>query len=235
MNWAYIAGYFDGEGHVRCRAAPSRPSRKTVLLSWANTHLGSLEAMRAFMRCGRISVKPMTRGMRKPGGTLTVSRVEDLIRVGKAMLPHLLVKQEAMAEMLEYAIANVRPLANWKVLTNAGVEEIARLYHVEGLTQKEIAKRYGVTDGAVSTFMVRQEIKGRRTGPKEGAYGILAKHGKVKILEMFEGGMTYGEIAEFLGVRHGTVAQWFWSHGIKLTKRIRKARANRATLTDGNA
>lgn len=152
------------------------------------------------------------------------------------MLPYLIVKRDKMKDMIAWAENNIRPIPNWGALSKAGVKEIERLYREEKLTQRQIAEKFHVTHGAVSSFFLRKGIKGRRSGPQEGAYGILAKHGKKKLFSMYESGMTMNEIAEELQVRVGTVRMYFWKKHSKLTKKIRRAREKRRNeLTAGNA
>lgn len=233
MDWGYVAGYFDGEGSVRFKAAPSRPDYILVGLEWANTHLGSLEAMRDFMGCGRI--QESAQGRNKPVYHLQIQRVEDVLRVGEQMLPHLIIKGDKLAEMMAWARENRKALPEtWGVLAAAGVEEITRLYHEEGLTQKEIAAKFGVGAGAVATFFLRNGIRGRRRGPKEGAYGVLAQFGHERLQQMYEDGMTMAEIAEQLGVRAHTVYMHFYVRGVRVDSPSREIRRKRAARK-GNA
>jgi hypothetical protein len=227
MDWSYVAGYFDGEGHVHFKAAPSRPNYKLVSLSWANTHLGSLEAIRDFMGCGIVQNGAKKAGYR-PGYFLMVARVEDILRVGECLVPHLIVKREALIEMLAWAREHRQPqTANWGLLAKLGVEEVTRLYHEEGLTQKQIAMRVGVGSGAVANFFLTHGINGRRRGPAEGAYGILTAYGYDNLRALYEQGMTLPEIAKEVGVKAHTVYMHFYVRGIRLTKPIRRARAVR--------
>jgi len=228
MDWSYIAGYFDGEGHVHFKAAPSRPDYILIYLSWSNNHRGSLEAMQEFMGCGFITNGKRKNPAHMPGHALVVAAVEDILRVGEALMPHLLIKQEALQKMMTWARDHrtARP-DTWGLLTTIGVEEITRLNHDEGLTQREIAEKLGVSSSGVSTFFLRNGINGRRRGPAEGAYGILTEFGYDKLQAMYEQGMTIAEIAKEVGVQYGTVYMHFFSRGIRLTKRIRRARDQR--------
>jgi len=229
MDWSYIAGYFDGEGNVRFKAAPSRPEYKLIGLTWSNTHLGSLEAMQAFMECGTIGHRRVEQQY-KQGHQLKVERVEDILRVGESMIPFLIVKHDEVVAMLAWAKNHRQPQSErWGILTRIGAEEIARLYHEEGLTQSQIGAKYGVSGGSVSSFFLRNNIKGRRRGPKTGAYGILAQYGTEKIVAMFTGGMTIDEIAQEVGVQPHTIYMHLYHKGIRLsiTKAIRRARLER--------
>ena len=226
MDWGYVAGFFDGEGSVRLKAAPSRPNYALTGLSWANNNLESLEAIQAFIEAGHIQIRKKRGMMTKEAYQLNISKVEELIRVGEMMLPHLIIKRERMQKMLDFVRENRKPQSSaWGVLVAIGVDEIKRLYFDEGMTQSQIADKIGCSRGAVSSYFIVNEITGRRTGPADGAYGILVSHGKEKLFAMYESGMTYKQIAEQLGVRYGTVSNYFWREGkVKLTRKIRKAR-----------
>jgi DNA-binding XRE family transcriptional regulator len=227
MDWSYIAGYFDGEGHVHFKAAPSRPDYILISLSWANTHKRSLEAIKEFIGCGILNPATKKEGY-KLGYCLAITRVADILRVGEAMLPYLLIKQQELQEMMEWAkVHRTAQKETWGILGRVGAEEITRLYHVEGLTQRQIAEKIGVSDGAVASFFLRHGINGRRRGPAEGAYGILAEYGYEKLHAQFENGMTIAEIAKEAGAHYRTVYMHFFTRGIRLTKRIRRARAVR--------
>src|ERR1051326_5682740 len=144
MDWSYVAGYFDGEGYVRFKAAPSRPNYKLIGLIWSNTHLGSLEAMHAFIGCGYIVHRKVEQQYRQ-GHQLKVERVEDIIHVAESMLPYLIVKRDEIMAMLTWAKDNRNPQPEtWGTLTKIGATEIARLYHDEGLTQSQIGAKFGV-------------------------------------------------------------------------------------------
>jgi len=167
MDWSYVAGYFDGEGNVRFRAAPSRPDYILTSISWSNTHLESLDAIRDFIRCGRIQHKKLKYGYVHQGHQLIVSRVADILRIGEQMLPHLVIKRQQLQEMMDYVRAHRKPISkNWGVLAAVGTAEIERLYREEGMTQEEISAKFGCHRGAVGTFMCRNGINGRRPGPR---------------------------------------------------------------------
>ena len=226
MHWAYVAGYFDGEGHVQFRAAPSRPDYRLIGLTWSNTHLRSLELIQECIGCGIITHRKRY-GDYKQGHVLHIERVLEIIRVSEAMLPYLIVKFYEVTAMLAWAKEHRHPQTEkWGMLGKIGVQEISRLYHEEGLTQAAIGEKFGLSGGAVSTFFLRNGIKGRRRGPKQGAYGILAQHGTEKIKAMYESGMTLDEISAELGVQYNTVYMHLYNRGIRLraTQPIRRAR-----------
>jgi hypothetical protein len=167
MDWSYVAGYFDGEGSVRFKAPPSRPDYVLIGLSWANTHLPSLEAIRDFIGCGIIQHRKLKAGYVHQGHQLNVQRLVDILRVGEEMLPRLIVKRDQVEAMLQYARVERKPISErWGVLSRLGVAEIERMYRDTGMTQENIAQHLGMHRGAVATFMSRNGIEGRRPGPR---------------------------------------------------------------------
>lgn len=166
MDWPYIAGYFDGEGSVRFKAAPSRPRYITTGLIWTNTHLASLVAMRSFMQAGVITTGRRVRPGVKEIYDLKIFRADEIVRVGEALLPHLLVKRDALAAMLQFVRENRKAISkHWGCLSRAGVTAISRMYHDDGKTQVAIATMFGCSRSAVATFMRRNGIPARRPGP----------------------------------------------------------------------
>lgn len=167
MDWSYVAGYFDGEGTARCKAAPSRPEYVLTALTWANTHFETLQSIQQFIGCGRLQTRKLRDGQKKVQYELIVSRMLDILRVGEQMLPHLIEKRQKVEEIMDFVRENRKPIPEtWGLLANIGVEEIKRLYWKEGLLQKEIAERLGCNKGAVATFMCRNGIHGRSRGPR---------------------------------------------------------------------
>lgn len=171
MDWSYVAGYFDGEGNVRFKAAPSRPDYVLIGLMWSNTHLASLEAIRQFIGCGIIRHrKPKARldgTAYVPGHQLNVERVADIVRVSEQMLPHLMIKRAKVEEMLHWARTHrTSAPITWGRVSEVGEQEIRRLYWDEGLTHQQIANRLGVTRNAVGVYMARHRIGSRSTGPR---------------------------------------------------------------------
>ena len=89
------------------------------------------------------------------------------------------------------------------------VKTMERLYR-EGLTQAQIANQFGVCHQNVSQLLRRwcdvrdigranRVAKRQKTCPRQ-------KTGLDKTLEMHQAGMTYQEIADFIGVTRGAVA-----------------------------
>lgn len=154
MNWSYIAGYFDGEGHVRGLSRNSRYG-----LAWSNTHLESLEAMHTFMQAGHISA--VARPERITYYNLIVSRQRDLTRILPCLIRHSIIKREKLIELKEAIVGRRESTAWLGLLTAIGPEEIRRLYWDEGRTLEEIGKQVGVAGSTISYYMTKHDIPRR--------------------------------------------------------------------------
>lgn len=167
MDWGYVAGYFDGEGTVEFYDSKSKGAKcKKCGLAWFNTHQPSLLAIRRFIGAGQVRSLGVRgtgkNGPHKESFILLVSRRQDTLRIGKAMLDHCIIKRPALVTMLEHLETKVSDAApGWGSLALAGVDEVSRLYHDLGLSQTKIAERFGITQSAVKLYMQRHGIPAR--------------------------------------------------------------------------
>lgn len=153
MNWAYIAGYFDGEGNVlRQRVAGKR--KYAPALTWYNTHKESLEAMQTFMGCGRLRARKRSSTKHKVCYVLQITKAADLRRIIPLLLSHSIIKRELLLGVLEDTESMRQQSNSWGVLAAAGEDEIKRLYD-DGLSTIDIARHFSCSDSAVRLFMRR--------------------------------------------------------------------------------
>lgn len=109
-------------------------------------------------------------------------------------------------------------------------ETLSKLYHEEGLTQREIAEKYGVTRVTISDWMNRHDIKTVQDGPWED---------KSKFEELFKDrGMTLSQMAEEWDCGRSTIHRWKKRHGIDRIKAneyrvVRKRPARYSTTKEG--
>ena len=155
MDWSYIAGYFDGEGHVGLHKQTGRRGKVTTL-SWYNSHLGSLKAMRDFMETGYIGLsrgggKGSFEGSKKIVYVLRISRKIQLIRIIDAMLPHLIIKHDAALALREHLVEHVneKRAANFGVLLAVPKTDYERWYLVERQSLAMIATHLHATPAGV--------------------------------------------------------------------------------------
>jgi hypothetical protein len=175
MNWSYIAGYFDGEGHVGLHPARGRNGKRTTTkittLCWYNSHRESLEAMREFMGVGFIGPgngesTGKFPGSKKPVYTLRISRKLALIRVIDAMLPDLLVKHDACLALRQHLIdhVNEKRAENFGKLLAIPVEDYRRWYYDEGQSMGDIARSLGATPSGVGRIFRVHNLEARPAG-----------------------------------------------------------------------
>lgn len=161
MDWSYVAGYFDGEGH----AGVYRDGHWGM--SFANTHLASLEAIRDFLGCGTVQAR--SRANRTALGTkpmyhLVIRRVEDVRRVGRELLERCIVKRPALERLLAFVEDKPSRHANHGRLAAMDRAELRRLYWDEGLSSAEIGELLGFTHSSVEALFRRNGIPRRTRG-----------------------------------------------------------------------
>lgn len=101
MNWAYIAGFFDGEGHLRVK----RGGRVWQL---TQVHRGSLEQIAAFL--GRHGIPShiydigtgKSRKHWQPISTLFVMNTPDVVKILQAIRPWVIVKKQEIEDVLRF-------------------------------------------------------------------------------------------------------------------------------------
>jgi len=167
MNWAYIAGYFDGEGTVN--HYQSTQGHWTRGLHWYNNHVESLNLMQMFMGVGRVSTRP--RGFNSLGKetqyALAVTDKLGMVHVLDHILPHLIIKRER-AQALRDHLDAVRATPQFGVVERLPEGELERLYVTERLSVGSIAKQLGVTYSAVSAALARRGIEKRSRASRAG-------------------------------------------------------------------
>lgn len=172
MNWGYVSGYFDGEGSVVLHQG-KRPQKACGLI-WHNTHLPSLEAMRDFIRCGKIYKRAIRPERHKPGYTLEVRSKSNMIKVGSKMLPYLIIKRDQCENLIQYVRANVGTRApGFGKVAALSDEQLRLLYWVEQKSFSAIAKEIGVSMSAIAQAF---RLRGIKTRPFNG--GFMKGHKK---------------------------------------------------------
>jgi hypothetical protein len=160
MHWAYVAGYFDGEGNAS--HYDIKRGGKTCGLSWHNTHKKSLEDIQQFMGVGRFFAKEPKGISTKTVFILKVSRRCDLIRVCDEMLPHLIVKKEVVQRIRDYAATNMKDESpNFGKVTQHSTDDFNRWYWQEGKSIIDIAKMLNVSVSSISQLFTRRGLKTR--------------------------------------------------------------------------
>ncbi len=169
MDWSYVAGYFDGEGHVNFHL--NARGRQTCGLSWYNGHLASLETMRDFMQAGNIHTpkKGGFSGSSKVVHALQINRRADLLRVLDELIPRLIVKREQAERLREYLLTSVRDESpNFGIVAAVSTEQLIQWYHGDGKSFADIARLLGSVHATAVAQAFR--VRGIESRPAGGSH-----------------------------------------------------------------
>jgi len=97
ITWAYVAGFFDGEGSLHIDRHKS-----TVQIRIDNTFRRAVQEIRSFVGCGTISNRGRAKPHYKDRFRLTISNHVDVLRILQGMRPYLIVKRRAAEVMIGY-------------------------------------------------------------------------------------------------------------------------------------
>jgi len=99
-------------------------------------------------------------------------------------------------------------------------KELERMYHGEGLTQKAIAEKVGVTATTIKRWMREAHIQPRKTREEQQAERRKRENGKrrpnaAELRHMYhEEQLTQRQIAKRVGYSYSMVKRWFDDYGI---------------------
>ena len=195
MNWAYIAGFFDGEGYVSFKTARYLKTTRWygVIIGFSNTNRQVLEEIQKFLRVtnhistGKIGNYP---GSKKPCYTLLIQDHKAVLRIAKKLVKKCIIKKSALQRVIGF-------IENKKWLKRCpDVEVLKELYFNQKMTCSEIAEKHGVCLHTICRAFKKHNIKRPR-------YRKLRDVEAVKRLRL--SGVSVKEIAKKYGVHLTTV------------------------------
>jgi len=95
------------------------------------------------------------------------------------------------------------------------IGEVRRLYWDEGLSQREIARRIGMSESAVRNAMRRHGVPSR-TKAAQTYVGILDERRDEVLRLRYGEWLTHAEIGERIGVPMASVQEWFTNRGLDM-------------------
>jgi len=103
MNWAYITGFFDGEGSIVFYRKKTGSNLIYPIMCFTNANRKVLEEIHQFVKCGGISVDHYADEFRNHKQTfrLQIAKFSKLRELASQMLPHSIVKQEKLTQLLQ--------------------------------------------------------------------------------------------------------------------------------------
>lgn len=161
MTWEYIAGFFDGEGCVRLYQGKQGQARPYVQMSQAVPREGVLLEIQKFLKSHGIETYFRRDKSTNPGWndccSLKISTREGCAEFLRNVLPHMHAKKDEAEEVLSNLDKNPsrRGGLNRLLVKKRDVKEMIRLWTEEGMTQTEIAERFGLHQVAVSRLIRR--------------------------------------------------------------------------------
>lgn len=99
MNWDYLAGFFDGEGHVRWDYSTNRTS---VKVTWQITQkdMEVIDEIAFFLIENGYAVR-LQPNRAKHCGVLMVNRIAEVESLCKRLLPLVIVKKQQIQNVLD--------------------------------------------------------------------------------------------------------------------------------------
>lgn len=95
INWAYLAGFFDGEGSLHMD-----DHKSTVQLRIDNTFKEVILEIQLFLGFGKVSNRGRAKSYHKDRIRLTVSNHVEVLKMLERMLPYLVVKRKKAGMMI---------------------------------------------------------------------------------------------------------------------------------------
>jgi hypothetical protein len=152
MNYAYIAGFFDGEG---CIYKTPRGSY-TMQMTQSAKQDAVLHQISAFLAADGVTnqITPARQcGLGQPSRHLKITKSSSMERCLAQMLPYLIVKRDAALPALLYVQQTIVRLHARDVRSAKWVQE-----YTAGDSCPTIARRYGVTVHAVNSLLHRRNV-----------------------------------------------------------------------------
>ncbi len=121
MNWAYIAGFMDGEGSISFQQSSATFSITATIAQSGTDGKKLLEEIRAFINCHEIRSSILLHRQKKPLGKkpmyqLRMAQRESVKRFLLNMMPYLRIKkvkaQDALRTMILFP--SMRPDGGWR-------------------------------------------------------------------------------------------------------------------------
>jgi len=148
MEWAYLAGFFDGEGSI------VRQSKSSCKISFSQNYLPVLEEIKLFLEDYDIYswVSSYTNKNRQYNASyqLQFSASPGVKLFLTNVLPYLIVKAEKAEEALSIIPSNPKPRARLE-----DVKDEIRSLRILGLTYSEIIEETGVSRGTIQRAIGR--------------------------------------------------------------------------------
>lgn len=177
MTWNYIAGFFDGEGHVGLSNDGKHTGRQQVSVAIANTHIQTLSEIRSFLAkqniASKIYIRKRTIPRYKPCGMLTLTDHIGKREFLRALLDLSITKREAIAKAIHHIESkewlipfddNTMKSAMRSYKSGDSLRDIERSHGISSRTIRKHAKRFGVDMRPRGEAISAAKLKRRHIG-----------------------------------------------------------------------
>ena len=146
MTWAYIAGFFDGEGSVTRNGHGYR-------ITIPQTHERVLIEMKKFVGYGSIMKTTTRKSHWKQSWTFFISRQSEVKHFLNHVQPYLIVKKELVDQVLPIVVQLTQQNAQRLKHIHAN-KKIAHKLRAKGLSYRAIGKQLGLDWGYVRRLIL---------------------------------------------------------------------------------
>ena len=158
MNWQYLGGFFDGEGHVGVHKGRGKYTQHDITV--ANTHKPTIEAISRFLNSQNIKHSTFKRTYDNPKWKTAFKIKVTSIRAGivflEMILPYLLTKREQALSTLEW----LRRQTPRKFISKESFDNALALYS-SGKTLRQVGGILGMDHKAIRVYGKRVGFKFR--------------------------------------------------------------------------
>lgn len=156
-SWQYVAGFFDGEGHVGHRLDESRD---TYYLQFTNTNEAVIVAIRQFLGVGRtykdsINCKYLQNPNNHARFQLVIRPHFEVVRVATGMLPFSIVKHDELKLAIDH---NSNHEYHRCKFSSEQIQRMRGLYETEMLTCSQIAKQFNIQVSTITKVLNRAGV-----------------------------------------------------------------------------
>ncbi|MBI4449471.1 LAGLIDADG family homing endonuclease [Candidatus Uhrbacteria bacterium] len=151
MTWAYIAGFFDGEGSLSRNGNGFR-------ITIPQTNIEVLNTIQRFAGCGNVIHVTKRQRHWKESWIYAVAKQEDVLYVLRSIGPHLVVKRHLM----QAALPDIaRTVAQYRREATQRKQQFrtAMSLRKRGWTYRDIGKRLGMDWGWTRRKLLRAQAK----------------------------------------------------------------------------
>lgn len=147
MTWAYIAGFFDGEGSVTRNGSGFR-------VTIPQTNIEVLQTIQQFVGCGSVIHVTKRRSHWKESWTYAIAKQTEVLHFLKRIAPHLVVKRDLVRTIIPGISRSVTQYGRSTARREQRLR-VAVALRRRGWTYRSIGRRVGMDWGWTRRMILR--------------------------------------------------------------------------------